>query len=291
MEITKWEILPGYRDLQFKHLFGIDEHKKFTCDLLESFFNLPSGTLRELKILNSVVLNAETIKAKDFILDVLVELPDGMQLDLESYSNYDRNARVKDFFYLSSLYSKQLKKGEDYDKAIPVYQMTFVKANALEKEHNEIQEYQLSEILNHNNFYLPELIKTTVINLENNSSLSYTISNERFKLWCEFLNAETLEEMEKIAEKREILKEVLESMKKFSQEDYVIEYNAKERLTRSQINSARTDGEKEGEARGEARGERKGILATAKNMLADGLSEDLISKYTGLSKIDIKKLV
>ena len=163
MEITKWEILPGYRDLQFKHLFGIDEHKKFTCDLLESFFNLPSGTLKELKILNSVVLNAETIKAKDFILDVLVELPDGMQLDLESYSNYDRNARVKDFFYLSSLYSKQLKKGDDYDKAIPVYQMTFVKANALEKEHNEIQEYQLSEILNHNNFYLPELIKTRLL--------------------------------------------------------------------------------------------------------------------------------
>ncbi len=47
----------------------------------------------------------------------------------------------------------------------------------------------------------------------------------------------------------------------------------------------------EGEARGEARGEEKKAMAVAKNLLKIGVSIDIISTSTGLSKKAIEELV
>ncbi|MCL2260296.1 MAG: hypothetical protein FWC15_02955, partial [Fibromonadales bacterium] len=45
-----------------------------------------------------------------------------------------------------------------------------------------------------------------------------------------------------------------------------------------------------GEARGEARGETKGVLRTARQMKAEGMNSDLISRVTGLPKTEIERL-
>ena len=50
----------------------------------------------------------------------------------------------------------------------------------------------------------------------------------------------------------------------------------------------RTEGLAEGLAEGEARGEMKGKRETAKNMLAEGLSYDIIYRVTGLSQEEIQ---
>ena len=53
---------------------------------------------------------------------------------------------------------------------------------------------------------------------------------------------------------------------------------------------AREDGIAIGEARGEARGETKGVLRTARQMKAEGMNSDLISRVTGLPKAEIERL-
>lgn len=54
-------------------------------------------------------------------------------------------------------------------------------------------------------------------------------------------------------------------------------------------------GEKRGRAKGMAEGRTKGItegkIETARNMLKDGLSSDLITKYTGISEQQMKGLL
>jgi predicted transposase/invertase (TIGR01784 family) len=78
-------------------------------------------------------------------------------------------------------------------------------------------------------------------------------------------------------------------------------YEAREKAIRDENNrlvgareegreEGRAEGEAIGEARGVARGESKGIKKTALNMLAKGLSEDLIREITGLSADEIVKL-
>ena len=51
------------------------------------------------------------------------------------------------------------------------------------------------------------------------------------------------------------------------------------------------DGIAIGEKRGEKRGITKGKIETARNMLKDGLSVDLITKYTGISAQQISELL
>ena len=51
------------------------------------------------------------------------------------------------------------------------------------------------------------------------------------------------------------------------------------------------DYEKEGKKVGLIEGEKKGILDIAKNMLAEGMSVDLIAKLTKLSKKQISRLL
>ena len=50
-------------------------------------------------------------------------------------------------------------------------------------------------------------------------------------------------------------------------------------------------GEKRGEKRGRAEGMAAGKIETARNMLKDGLSVDLITKYTGISAQQISELL
>ncbi|MDE6244876.1 MAG: hypothetical protein K2M50_04380 [Treponemataceae bacterium] len=50
-------------------------------------------------------------------------------------------------------------------------------------------------------------------------------------------------------------------------------------------------GEKRGEKRGRAEGMAAGKIETARNMLKDGLSSDLITKYTGISAQQISELL
>lgn len=51
------------------------------------------------------------------------------------------------------------------------------------------------------------------------------------------------------------------------------------------------DGRNEGIAIGEKKGERKGKIETARNMLKNGLSSDLIIKCTGISAQQISELL
>ena len=50
-------------------------------------------------------------------------------------------------------------------------------------------------------------------------------------------------------------------------------------------------GEKRGRAEGRTEGIAEGKIETARNMLKDGLSADLITKYTGISAQQISELL
>ena len=58
----------------------------------------------------------------------------------------------------------------------------------------------------------------------------------------------------------------------------------------SGLRSAERKGRAEGRAEGLAKGERKNQLANASRMLSDGVSPELISKWTGLSLEEIAEL-
>ncbi|MCM1053274.1 MAG: PD-(D/E)XK nuclease family transposase [Ruminococcus sp.] len=259
-------------DLVFKFIFGTDNHIKYVADLLESFYNLESGSLKNLKVLNSVKFNSETIKEKNFEMDVLVELENGDLINLEMYNNYDVNAEKKSLLYISKvLGNKSLKIGEKYDLARKAHQINFVKDDRVHNNKlSPIRKYTIINEENMNDRISPDLFKIYIIDIDDKDKFRYTNISERLKLWLEILSAESEEELDKLAKKDSLIGEVVKDMKDFSSEEWVQDYTSRDRLIESQHETE--------------------IKEIAKSMLEEELDISLISKITKLSLEEIEKI-
>lgn len=96
----------------FKLFFGTKMNIEFLQDLLEAYFDLKEGSLKEIEILNPIIIG-ENIMKRNYELDVKVKLPDGTLIDIEMQNSYDNTAEKKSLIYLSKIFSEQLYKNED----------------------------------------------------------------------------------------------------------------------------------------------------------------------------------
>ena len=288
-EDTKQEkFFPIYKDLVFKDIFGLQEHHHFTESLLESLFGLEHGSLKGLKILNSVPLNKKTIHDKDFVLDILVELPNGKVIDLETYSEYNENHKRKDFIYITSSHLRQFNIEKKYDELQSIYKTILAKNHKIKNSSQNIQKFTLIEQGNHDNIALNDYMEIWKINLDNKKDLLDNMSE--IEIWKSMIRAENPEEMQKIVPIMPILEEVLEELKRFSKEDFVIEWELHDALIRSEMTDAKKQGEETGKEIGKEIGEKKEKITIAKNMLQDNLDLNTIAKYTGMSIDELKAL-
>ncbi len=209
--MTKTEekaFIPLYVDLQFKNLFGTTKNKKYTCDLLENLFGLKKGSLKNLKILNSVKLDNETIINKRFELDVLIELPNGSKINMEMQKVLDKSSTIKNIMYVFNVFSTNLKAGQNYNETKPVLQVDFIKDNHLYDSDDAIQKFALLNLNDPNNVLLGNLFSIIMISIDKKKKISYTSDKKKgFEVWRRFMGAETLKEAEKIASGNPMLEE------------------------------------------------------------------------------------
>jgi len=286
MSEKKFEVLPLYMDLQAKNLFGTERNILFTENLLENYFNLEKGTLRGCKIINSIVLTSEKIKGKKIEMDIKVELPSGKEVNLEFYSYYDESSEIKSFIYISKLFGNQLKRGEDYNLIHKVNQIKFVYEDKIRKDEIPVKRYLVVNKDNPNDFILGNMFEIDIVNLAIKRNLDYNGYNEGFEVWRKLMGANTYEEMKNAVKGKTILEEALKEMERFSNNEEVQDYFTKERLQRSQMNTAKKEGLKEGIEEGIKQSQ----IEIAKNMLQEKCDIDLITKVTGLSKKTIEEL-
>ena len=229
------ETHPLYRDLMAKYILGTERNSRFTFNLLELFFRLKPGALKDAKITNSVPLNGETIYQKGFQMDILVDLPNKEVINIEIYSKYERNSEIKSFMYLTRKFGTNLNVGNDYNLAKKTTQLNFVKNNTMHNNRELISKYL---VINDNNLedkLLPDLFQLYIIDLDQEINKDY--NNDELMRWIRLIRAETDEEMQEIVKGNKLLEEVYEEMKKFSQEEWVDDYFNRDRLIRSQHNS------------------------------------------------------
>ena len=107
----------------------------------------------------------------------------------------------------------------------------------------------------------------------------YNYKEIRFIRWLKLIKAGDLEEMKKIAEGDENMEKVLKFMKRFVNDEEVLNLYDK-------INDVKYYAKEEGKEAGK----KEEKMETAKNMLADNIDISKIMKYTGLSKEEIEAL-
>ena len=291
--------------------------------LLEDFLPLPpDSTITDIKLLD----NEETsLKDKTFILDLKLHLhrkdtsPETVIVEMQASSKKNLTNRL--LAYGARIYSRQIKPGEDYEYLHLVYSLVFSIVNL--KEFESTQDYCHVCTLARNcppHLAFSQGMQFIIIELAKFSKKLEEIVDQR-EAWCYLLkNSSRMDarDCEILKTKGKDMPEAIETLWKLSESELaqeIAEAEAKQRMDRkAEIDYARDEameqgleeglekgleqglkkgkqeGREKGKQEGREKGKQEGKQQTALAMLLDGLEIEKISKYTGLTPEEIKKL-
>ena len=276
----KFIMLPTV-DVCFKSLMNNPKVRK---GFIAALLNVTPETIAETTLLPTA-LRQDYPDDKLGILDVRVLMEDRQQFDMEMQVAYFEYWDARILFYLSKIFTDQLKKGEPYKnlkKCIHVSILDFIYFEDDDdchrticfcdektgKKYTDLMEIQILELRK-----LPKELKNDPDILN----------------WMRFLGGKTRREFEAMAKKDEYIEEAYRELEKLSADEQAkLEYEAREKAIRdhnSQMNSAL----KRGIQRGMEKGIEKGQRSLIRTMLQNGAEPDLIAKLTGLSLAEIKE--
>ena len=264
-------------DVCFK---GLMNNPKVRKGFIAALLKEDPENIRETSLLPTI-LRQDYPDDKLGVLDVRVLMEDGRQLDMEMQVAYFEYWDARILFYLSKIFTDQLKKGEPYEnlkKCIHVSILDFIYFEDDDdchrmicfcdektgKKYTDLMEIQILELRK-----LPKEVKNDPDILN----------------WMRFLGGKTRREFEAMAKKDEYIEEAYRELEKLSADEQAkLEYEAREKAIRdynSQMNSALK--------RGIEKGIEKGQRSLIRTMLQNGAEPDLIAKLTGLSLAEIKE--
>ena len=232
---------------------GLMENPKVRRGFCAAILRVPPETVEKTELLPTY-LQRDCAEDKLGILDVHIRMADGsrinMEMQVKEYEFWDERI----LFYLSKMFSGQLKSGEDYEnlkKCIHVSILDFIhfpedrrccrtlcfcdtKTGEIYNDKMEIQVLELKK--------LPKKIR----------------KGEELVNWMRFFNGKSKEDFRRMAKESIFLEEAYETLQRLSADDIKrLEYEAREKALRdhnSFVGSARRQGERIGEKRGEKNG-------------------------------------
>lgn len=264
-------------DICFKYIFGRNDILK---DFLNSFFEYigEKKKVKKVEITTQKEMIGSRRKNKVFDGDILAYLDTDEIVSVEIYNRFNENEYKKSVSYLTRIYSDQLETGEDYLQAKKVISLNLMEGNYHLNNFQLVNDYGFVNKLNYGKIK-DECLELYLIRLDLVKEDVYNYKEIRFIRWLKLIKAGDLEEMKKIAEGDENMEKVLKFMKRFVNDEEVLNLYDK-------INDVKYYAKEEGKETGK----KEEKLETAKNMLADNIDISKIMKYTGLSKEEIEAL-
>ena len=274
-------------DFAFKEIMT-DENARI--GFLSAVLGLKPEDIRETRILNSYLKKVHE-DDKLGILDVRIMMNDNVEIDTEIQLSKILVWTDRSLFYAAKMYTDQIEQGQKYSvlkKCVSISILDFI---LFDKEPAFHSVFHIRE--DTKNFIYTDKMEFHVIELPKLSN-ELTQNCDALELWAKFINSEQKEELDMLAEKNIYIESAYKKLQMISQDkEKRMEYEAREKAFRDYnqvIYEAEQRGETRGEARGETRGERNKAIEIARNMLAENLPEDTVSKLTGLSVSDVTAL-
>ena len=250
-------------------------------------FYLDMSMEEEVNVINSNILELpyKSVWAKKQRVDVMATLEGGRHAILEMNSSFYDGQHEKGLLYLCTLFSNTIKAGDDYKNVDEVILINFT--------YGLPDYYQAKAIyvLTDKETGLEYSTKFKIIEFNGSKILRSWYNNGKSKYFHVAMLALNKEELERLsANGDKIMKEFLESVKEINNDSDFIEFMSKEEDEEKTRNTYFANGKDEGRAEGKEIGDKNARLETARKMLKDKLPIDTITKYTNLSKEEIKEL-
>ena len=262
-------------DFAFKEIMA---NEKARIGFLSAVLKIRPEEIKETRILNTYLQKIHE-DDKQGILDVRILMNNDTEIDTEIQLSELKVWADRSLFYLSKMYTEQIKQGESYDVFKKCVNISILNFTLFPKEEEFYSRFHIRE--DTKNFLYTDKMEFHVIELpklpeeikENSSDI---------ELWAKFINAERKEELEIKTKKNSYIASAYEQLQIISQDkEKRLEYEAREKALRDYNQSM-----KEAEQRGKQREQ----FIIAKNMLLKNLDISVIAECTGLSEEEVKTL-
>ena len=262
-------------------MFGYTGNEEITKGLLNAI-------LKEK--VTEVSLNCNTILERDLyddklgILDIRAKVNNSVDINIEMQLVDERNIEKRIIFYLSKMYTQNLRKSHNYSELNKCISILFIDFE-LEKL-KEIPKYLTKWNIREETYskiILTDVLELYIINL---SKIEKYSENKLLDTWVKFIsNSEDLN-MENADESIKKAKEVLDEISEDEHEQYLAHLREKYIFERQGIEEAGFD---KGLAKGLAE-KKQSLEEIAKKLKAKNMKIDEIAEITGLTKEEIEKL-
>ena len=274
-------------DYFMRYMFAKEGHEHILLNLINAVrTDYNQEPFEEVKVLNTFNLK-ETISDKQSIVDVRAVTKSGETVLIEIQRVGNQSFVYRSLYYWAKGYISNLRNNEKYNDLKQVIVINILDFNLLKDINKEHSCYVIKEL--ETNHILTNHLEMHFLELPKYLSSSSTLTDELYA-WFYFLTIkekrEKMEEiMEMLVKKNPIMKEVYDEYNKFVNTKDLFENYAeyeKNYFDILALNEERIKGREEGE--------KNKAISMAKNMKKDKVDFNTISKYTGLSIEEIKKL-
>ena len=287
-------------DCFIRYFFTDKGGEKVLLDFINAvMISADMKTFKAVEILNPFNLKKH-YKDKETILDVKCITKNGTVVIIEVQLSGNSRFPERILYYWASNYSKLLKKGEQYEELTPVISINLLNFNLSKKNDNVHSCYMIYDtkterlLTDHLQIHMLELKKFKFKNNNLPKDLNY---------WLGFFTTKNMEEyMSEIVKEKPIMEEAHKRYNNFIRSRLMMtEYEKKELYQNDKqisLEDKRREGIKEGIKKGKLEGikvgklegERDKSISIAKTLKQMNMDDDSISKATGLSIEEIRKL-
>ena len=285
------KLLNPKNDYVFKRLFGSVGNETITKNLLSCILQ---QNITDVQLDCNPILEKNLLDDKVGILDIKAKIDNTTNIDIEMQVTDHKNIEKRILFYLSKMYTKTIKKSQDYsslEKCIAIlitnYNIDIIKniPKYITKWNIREEEYQ--------KIVLTDVMEIYIIELNKFKDYKEKSNHNSLNSWIEFIESPEVVDMSN----KEIqkAKKVLEEISQDEHEQYLAELREKYIMDQKAIEDAGYDkglnvGYNKGLKTGIAQGITQGKLQIAKKMLSKKIDLKTISELTGLSIQELKKL-
>ena len=286
-------------DFVFQVLFGELGSEFITKELLEAILG---EEISDVDLSKNPVLRRFYREDKMGVLDVIVRFNNNTTCNIEMQMVYTEEIIERILYYWARAYTRNIKKGKNYNDLERTIIILILNGEIPKlKEVEFISKYKLIET-KQRKIILTNLLELDIIEIPKIYKNKGNKDKRKLLDWLYFLENPESKEVVKIMEHNEGIKKAKEKLEEISndpimqriadwKEDYIIEMNTTK-------TTSERKGYKQGLERGREQGEKIGIKQgeinekkeIAKKLKQENISLELISKTTGLSIEEIKKL-
>ncbi|MCX0356171.1 Rpn family recombination-promoting nuclease/putative transposase [Clostridium perfringens] len=286
-------------DFVFKRLFGAEESKDSLISLLNAIIKSDSP-IKNIE-LKSPDLEKQHIGDKFCRLDIKAKTDKGEIINVEIQVRDEYNMVQRTLYYWSKIYSDQLGESENYKNLARTVCINILNFKLLDNDryHNTYRLKELTtneELTDIEEIHFIELPKSKEIKSEEVDNIDSLLK------WIEFIKEPESETVRILELTDESIRKAKTQLYKLSLDKKTIEqYRIREKALYDEISAlenSREKGLQEGVKIGRKEGKEEGLkegrieekINLAKKSITEGLPISLISKLTGLSEEEIKRL-